>query len=87
MPASAHPFAAMGAKGVLNVVVPLAIAAAASFILYVKTEVVLAETRTDAKATDTDVAVTADVAANAAVSAVEDAQVAVEEAADEAEGV
>ncbi|KAK1868271.1 hypothetical protein I4F81_010764 [Pyropia yezoensis] len=66
----------MGAKGVLNVVVPLAIAAAASFLLYVKTEVVLAETRTDAKATDKDVAATADATADAAVAAVDEAQAA-----------
>ncbi|GAB0494014.1 hypothetical protein MMPV_005303 [Pyropia vietnamensis] len=75
----------MGAKGVLNVVVPLAIAAAASFLLYVKTEVVLAETRVDAKATDKDVAIAADVTGNAVAAAVDDTQAAIAEASDVAD--
>lgn len=73
-----------GAKGVLNALVPLAIAAAASFLLYVKTEVVLAEARDDAKASGKDVADTADASADAAAAAVDDAQAAVADAVDRA---
>jgi len=74
----------MGAKGVLHVLVPLAVAGAASFILYLKTEVVLAETReANAKVTGKDANDAADEAGAAAIAAVDDATAAVRAAADD----